>query len=182
MKPSPCQGCPLIAADGPVWGVGPKPAQIMLVGEAPGQEELARHEPFVGPSGRILNLALKAAGIVRANCYITNSVKCVAWDHKPTPRELEFCRKAWLVGEIAEVKPNVIVAIGQYALETLLPDGVDRKILSWRGAILEAMGEDHSNGSSSVGDANVERPCAAEIRPGESGSGSVVGSGSAEAG
>ena len=126
-----------------VFAVGPKNAQIMLVGEAPGIEEQRTRVPFVGGSGRILNYMLSDAGIDRAECRIDNVVNIrppgnnfgVFYADKarkhPLPILLEHRER--LYKEIASVKPNVIVALGAEALKAL----TDRNYIGkWRGSIL----------------------------------------------
>jgi len=139
VKPERCKGCPLYDAPGPVFGVGPEDAKIMLVGEAPGGEEVVAKVPFVGPAGRVLGVAAHAAGLDRAACYTTNAVKCLppkrGDSHRPTADEIRYCRAAWLEEEIAKVKPTVIVAIGGTALESFV--GEEREITKWRGAVLQ---------------------------------------------
>ena len=99
----------------------------MLVGEQPGDaEDLAGH-PFVGPAGKLLDLALEEAGIDRAAVYVTNVVKHFKWEprgkrriHKrPSANEIAACRP-WLDTEIAIVKPRVLVCLGATAAQALL--------------------------------------------------------------
>jgi len=106
-----------------VSGAGPASAQMMLVGEQPGDEEDLQGRPFVGAAGRLLRGALVDAGIDIDNVYLTNAVKHFNWEprgkrriHKtPAQREIAACR-AWLDEEIARVDPEVIVALGATAL------------------------------------------------------------------
>jgi DNA polymerase len=98
----------------------------MLVGEQPGDEEDRRGLPFVGPAGRVLDDALEQAGISRAETFVTNAVKHFKWEprgkrrlhKKPRAQEVAAC-EYWLSGEIARVKPRVIVALGTTALYAL---------------------------------------------------------------
>ena len=109
-----------------VEGIGPKDAHLMLVGEQPGDEEDLRGKPFVGPAGRVLDAALAAADIPREAIYITNAVKHFKWEprgkrrlHKrPDAREIDACHD-WLLGEIEQVRPRVVVALGATALRAL---------------------------------------------------------------
>lgn len=109
-----------------VAGEGPCPAKIMLVGEQPGDEEDLRGAPFVGPAGKVLDGALQAAGMRRREVYVTNAVKHFKWEprgkrrlHKrPSAAEVRACN-GWLQGEIANVNPAVIVALGASALRAL---------------------------------------------------------------
>jgi len=101
----------------------------MLVGEQPGdKEDLAGH-PFVGPAGRILDEALEAAGIDRAEVYVTNVVKHFNWvpaergkrriHKKPRYSEIQACRP-WLDAEIAVTRPRVIICLGATAAQSML--------------------------------------------------------------
>lgn len=101
-------------------GTGPTPAKIMIVGEAPGQDEDKRGVPFIGPSGKLLSTVLAELGIPREDVYITNSVKCATAEEnqKPSKREIGLCR-AYLIDEIARVNPNVICTLGATALESV---------------------------------------------------------------
>jgi uracil-DNA glycosylase family 4 len=101
-------------------GFGNKNAKIMLVGECPGQEEDQKNQPFVGRSGKMVNDNLMSIGIKREDCFITNAVRCATSDNS-TP-EASVCKtcKQYLVDEIKEVKPEIIVAIGSKAMESVL--------------------------------------------------------------
>jgi DNA polymerase len=114
-----------------VFGEGPVPAPLMLVGEQPGdREDLAGH-PFVGPAGRLLDEALLAAGIDRRAVYVTNAVKHFKWEPRGTRRihkrpnagEVAACRH-WLDQEIDHVRPEVVVAMGATAVRPLFPGKV----------------------------------------------------------
>jgi uracil-DNA glycosylase len=123
-----CRACDLWRnATQTVFGEGPADAQLMLVGEQPGdREDLAGH-PFVGPAGRVLDDALAAAGIDRDGVYVTNAVKHFKWrargkrriHDKPNRAEVAACRP-WLEGELAIVKPRVLVLLGATAAQALL--------------------------------------------------------------
>ncbi|MDB5854084.1 MAG: uracil-DNA glycosylase [Herminiimonas sp.] len=123
-----CRRCELWRdATQAVGGEGPRHAPIMLVGEQPGDaEDLAGH-PFVGPAGKLLDQALKQAGIARDKVYVTNAVKHFKWEprgkrriHKtPAQREIVACR-FWLDEELREVAPKVVVALGATALKAVL--------------------------------------------------------------
>src|SRR2546422_9820873 len=115
-----CQACPLWAnATQTVFGAGDPHARVMLVGEQPGDEEDKKGLPFVGPAGRLLDRALEAAGVDREHLYVTNAVKHFKWQlrgkrrlHKtPAQPEVEACAP-WLQGEIAAIKPQVLVCLG----------------------------------------------------------------------
>jgi uracil-DNA glycosylase len=123
-----CRGCPLYRnATQTVFGEGARDAELMLVGETPGdQEDLAGH-PFVGPAGRVLDEALAAVGIDRKNVYVTNAVKHFKWEprgkrrlhKKPTAREAAACRP-WFLAELEAVEPRTIVCLGATAAQALL--------------------------------------------------------------
>jgi uracil-DNA glycosylase len=124
-----CRGCALwIPATQTVFGEGPSKAQVMLVGEQPGDQEDRAGHPFVGPAGRLLDSALDEAGIDRSKVYVTNSVKhfkFVAIERgrrlhkKPNAAEIRACNP-WLQEEIRIIKPRVIVALGATAAQALL--------------------------------------------------------------
>jgi DNA polymerase len=139
-----CERCDLYrCATQTVFGEGPVPAPMMLVGEQPGDEEDKRGAPFVGPAGRVLDDALEAAGIDRGTVYVTNSVKHFKWEargkrriHKrPNTTEIEAC-SPWLREEVAHVHPGVIVAMGATAVRAVL--GRARAIVSLRGQVLDS--------------------------------------------
>lgn len=117
-----------------VPGVGDTGAEWMFVGEAPGAEEDARGEPFVGQAGRLLDNMLAALGMQRAsNVYIANVLKCrPPGNRTPEPREVDACRP-YLDRQIALIRPKLIVALGRSAATTLL--GVDATIASLRGRV-----------------------------------------------
>jgi len=122
-----CRACDLYArATQTVFGEGPRRAEVMMVGEAPGdQEDLAGH-PFVGPAGRLLDRALEQAKIERRLVYLTNVVKHFKWEprgkrrlHKrPLPSEIAACMP-WLRMEIDLVRPEIIVCLGATAGQAL---------------------------------------------------------------
>jgi uracil-DNA glycosylase len=122
-----CRRCDLWkGATQAVPGEGAQRARLMLVGEQPGDEEDRRGHPFVGPAGRLLDAAIAAAGLERADLYITNAVKHFKWEprgkrrlhKKPGIGEIRAC-SVWLEQEIAEVGTQVIVALGATALRAL---------------------------------------------------------------
>src|SRR5438067_2448481 len=123
-----CQGCPLFQnATQTVFGQGRRDARIFLVGEQPGNDEDRQGKPFVGPAGRILDEALAAASIDRADAYVTNVVKHFKWVAKgkrrmhktPSAREIAACLP-WLEKEIELIKPEVLVCLGATAAQALL--------------------------------------------------------------
>jgi uracil-DNA glycosylase len=117
-----------------VPGVGDAHAHWLFVGEAPGAEEDAKGEPFVGQAGRLLDNMLAALGMRRgANVYIANVLKCrPPGNRTPSPLETESCRP-YLDRQIALIRPKLIVALGKSAATTLL--NVDATIASLRGRI-----------------------------------------------
>jgi DNA polymerase len=123
-----CTACPLYRhATRTVFGEGPTPAGLMLVGEQPGDREDREGRPFVGPAGRVLAEALAAADIPRDQVYVTNAVKHFKWEprgkrrlhSKPNAVEIHACN-GWLEAEVALVKPQVILCLGATAAQTLL--------------------------------------------------------------
>jgi DNA polymerase len=141
-----CRGCDLWKiGTQTVFGEGPARATMMLVGEQPGNEEDLSGEPFVGPAGKLLDRALAAAGIDRRSVYVTNAVKHFKWEpqgkrrihKKPSGREIRACRP-WLDAELESVKPDVVVALGATAAQTLL--GPRFRVTEQRGELLKALG------------------------------------------
>ncbi len=137
-----CHGCPLYAdATQAVFGEGVPDAEVMLVGEQPGDKEDIAGRPFVGPAGRLLDEALDEAGSDRALTYVTNAVKHFKWQRrgkrrihqKPTWTESTACRP-WLEAELEAVRPRVLVALGATAAQSLL--GKDFRVTKQRGEIL----------------------------------------------
>jgi uracil-DNA glycosylase len=125
-----CQACDLYRnATQTVFGEGGEGARLMLVGEQPGDREDIAGEPFVGPAGRLLDEALEAAGVDRAAVYVTNVVKHFKWrrapsgkrrlHQKPDRGEVEACRP-WLEGEVARVRPQLLVLMGATAAQAVL--------------------------------------------------------------
>jgi uracil-DNA glycosylase family protein len=110
-----------------VFGEGAETAEIVFVGEQPGDNEDLEGRPFVGPAGRVLDDGLEAAGIDRSLAYVTNAVKHFKWvgrgkrriHQKPNAAELAACRP-WLDAELAVVQPKVLVALGATAAQALL--------------------------------------------------------------
>src|SRR4051812_15905362 len=139
-----CKACDLYKrGTQTVFGEGPRKAEVMMVGEQPGDaEDLAGH-PFVGPAGRLLDTALKEAGIDRRRVYVTNVVKHFKWEPrgkrrihaKPNAGEIRACRP-WLETEIALVKPRVLVCLGATAAQALL--GKAFKVSKQRGELVDS--------------------------------------------
>jgi DNA polymerase len=115
-----------------VPGVGVADAEWLFIGEAPGAEEDARGEPFVGPAGRLLDNMLAALGLARErNVYIANVLKCRPPNNRtPEPGETEACRP-YLERQVELIRPKLIVALGKSAASLLL--GTDATIASLRG-------------------------------------------------
>ena len=106
----------------PVPGVGPVPAQIMVVGESPGEREDETGVPFTGQTGRLLNHLLDMAGLQRTDVYLTNITKCPTTNEAP-PHLVAHCAKEWLDGlEMGLVQPRYVVAMGQAAIRHILDD------------------------------------------------------------
>src|SRR4051812_30753435 len=123
-----CRDCPLWEkATQTVFGEGSARAEVMLVGEQPGDQEDLQAHPFVGPAGQLLDRALAEAGVDRGTVYVTNAVKHFKWEprgkrrlHKtPAQREIDACRQ-WLEGEIRVIRPRVIACLGATAAKALL--------------------------------------------------------------
>ena len=122
-----CRNCDLWRnATQAVAGVGPADAALMLVGEQPGDQEDLSGVPFTGPAGKVLDDAMRQAGVDREQAYLTNAVKHFKWEprgkrriHKtPAQREVDACNP-WLRKELASVAPTVVVALGSTALRAL---------------------------------------------------------------
>jgi uracil-DNA glycosylase len=144
-----CRGCPLYAdATQAVFGEGAAQAEVMLVGEQPGDKEDLAGRPFVGPAGRLLDEALAEAGIDRSRAYVTNAVKHFKWQgrgqrrihQKPTWSESVACRP-WLEAELAAVGPRVVVALGATAAQSLL--GKDFRVTKQRGEPVDSPLAEH---------------------------------------
>jgi DNA polymerase len=138
-----CRGCDLYKdAEQVVFGAGPRSAELMLVGEQPGDREDREGEPFVGPAGRLLDRALLEAGVQRERVYLTNAVKHFKWRPKgkrrlhQTPRagEVSACRP-WLEAELEAVQPTAVLALGATAVRSIF--GTKVKVTKDRGRILE---------------------------------------------
>jgi uracil-DNA glycosylase family protein len=139
-----CRACDLWRrATQTVFGEGKTVADVMLVGEQPGNEEDLSGHPFVGPAGRILSDALARAGIDRNRTYVTNVVKHFKWEPRgkrriharPKASEIGACRP-WLDAEIAVVGPRIIVCLGATAAKTLL--GSSFRVSVDRGRFVES--------------------------------------------
>jgi uracil-DNA glycosylase family protein len=138
-----CTRCPLYRpATQTVFGEGPADATMMLVGEQPGDQEDRAGRPFVGPAGRLLDRALAAAGIDRADTYVTNAVKHFKFEargkarihKKPDRSEVAACRP-WLDRELEVVVPDLVVLLGATAAQALL--GGAFRVTRERGQLIE---------------------------------------------
>lgn len=124
-----------------VFGDGAQRIKVMFVGEQPGNEEDLTGKPFVGPAGRLFDNSLEAAGIDRKQTYVTNVVKHFKWEprgkrrihKKPNASQIAACRP-WLEAEIALIKPEVIVALGATAAQSLL--GAQFRVTKQRGEFI----------------------------------------------
>jgi len=139
-----CTACPLyLAATQTVFGEGLQRADVMLVGEQPGDREDLEGRPFVGPAGRLLDEALLEAGIDRDAAYVTNVVKHFKFEprgkrrihQKPNWNEIGACRP-WLDAELAVVSPTALVCLGATAAQALL--GRQFRVTRERGRMLES--------------------------------------------
>ena len=137
-----CRACHLYKnATQTVFGEGPRKAEVMLVGEQPGDAEDLAGQPFVGPAGKLLDRALADAGIDRRLVYVTNVVKHFKFEPrgkrrihaKPNSAEIAACRP-WLETEIALVTPRVLVCLGATAAQALL--GKSFKVTTQRGTFV----------------------------------------------
>jgi uracil-DNA glycosylase len=141
---APCTKCPHLARfrTQTVFGVGNPDADLMFIGEAPGFDEDAQGEPFVGRAGQLLTKIITAMGFTRAEVYIANVLKCRPdmpagrpGNRPPTPEEMQTCLP-YLTEQIAIIQPKVLVALGATAVEGLL---------GTRGAMRDLRGRWHSH-------------------------------------
>jgi uracil-DNA glycosylase len=143
-----CRGCDLwLNATQTVFGEGPRGADVMFVGEQPGDQEDLKGHPFVGPAGRLLDAALEEAGIDRRKVYVTNAVKHFKFvrkeltrrrlHKKPSAGEVRACNP-WLQEEIRLVHPKMIVALGSTAAQALL--GSSFRVTEKRGRLVQSDG------------------------------------------
>jgi len=139
-----CRGCHLWqVGTQTVFGEGSREAQVMFVGEQPGDQEDRAGRPFVGPAGKLFDDALEAAGIDRSVTYVTNAVKHFKWQargkrrihQKPNWAEMTACRP-WLESELSVLKPRVLVLLGATAAQTLL--GRQFRVTQSRGQLIDS--------------------------------------------
>jgi uracil-DNA glycosylase family protein len=141
---SECTACPLYKnATQTVFGEGPRNTPMMLVGEQPGDSEDSSGKPFVGPAGKLMERALKDAGIDRRKVYVTNTVKHFKWEprgkrrihQKPNSRDIAACRP-WLEAELRLVKPKLVVCLGATAAQAIF--GPSFRVTRDRGKVLSS--------------------------------------------
>jgi uracil-DNA glycosylase len=139
-----CRGCDLWErGTQTVFGEGVPGAEIMLVGEQPGDREDVEGRPFVGPAGRLLDESLEEAGIERDDVYITNIVKHFKWEprgkrrihKKPNLVEVAAC-KPWFEAELQQVAPQILVCLGATAAQAIL--GPSFRVTKQRGMFVNS--------------------------------------------
>ncbi len=126
-----------------MFGAGPAPAPLMLVGEQPSDREDRAGLPFVGPAGQLLRRLLVDVGIAPDSIYLTNVVKHFKWlprgkrriHERPNAREIAACRP-WLDAELAVVRPNILLCLGATAAQALLGKSV--RVSRQRGQLLQS--------------------------------------------
>ena len=139
-----CTACPLYKnATQTVFGEGPRNAEVVFVGEQPGDQEDLQGKPFIGPAGQLLDRAMAEAGIDRTKVYVTNAVKHFKWEPRgkrrlhqtPTSRDIAACRP-WLEAELTVLKPKVLVCLGSTAAKTIM--GPAARVTRERGQKLQS--------------------------------------------
>lgn len=140
-----CRGCDLYQdATQAVFGAGPPEADVVIVGEQPGDKEDRTGQPFVGPAGRLLDRALEQAGIDRERVYVTNAVKHFKFvpaergkrriHQKPSRGQILACRP-WLQAELGSIAPELVIVLGSTAAQSLL--GPSFRVTQRRGERIE---------------------------------------------
>jgi len=139
-----CRACPLWRrATQTVFGEGPITADLLIVGEQPGDQEDHQGRPFVGPAGRLLDACLEQAGIDRSDVYVTNVVKHFKWEprgkkrihQKPNSSEIAACRP-WLDAEIALIQPKLLLCLGATAAQAIF--GSSFRVTRSRGTFVSS--------------------------------------------
>jgi DNA polymerase len=139
-----CTACPLHeTGTQTVFGEGTSKAEVVFVGEQPGDQEDLQGKPFVGPAGKLFDKALEDAGIDRGQVYVTNVVKHFKWQargkrrihQKPNWSEIAACRP-WLEAELEVVEPRVLVCLGATAAQALI--GRDFRVSRQRGELVDS--------------------------------------------
>jgi len=146
-----CTRCDLYRdATQTVFGEGPVPARLVLIGEQPGDREDREGHPFVGPAGHLLDRALDAAGVDRTTVYVTNAVKHFKWKRgtgkvrlhqKPNREEVRACTP-WWEAELAAVSPELVVLLGATAAQAVL--GPQVRVTRDRGVVMEHDDRDYA--------------------------------------
>lgn len=122
-----CTACPLFKnATQTVFGEGTRNAEIVFIGEQPGDQEDRAGHPFVGPAGQLLDRAMEEVGIDRDKCYVTNVVKHFKWEPRgkrrlhqtPNARDIAACRP-WMEAELSIIKPEILVCLGATAAKAI---------------------------------------------------------------
>ncbi len=136
-----CERCKLCSGrTNIVFGVGSPNADIMFIGEGPGQDEDVKGEPFVGRAGQLLTRMIEAMGLKRDDVYIANIVKCRPPNNRnPEPSEIETCYP-FLLRQIATVSPKMLIGLGNVAVKALL--GTEMGITRLRGQFHQVAGID----------------------------------------
>jgi DNA polymerase len=138
-----CEGCGLYRkATQTVFGEGPEAAELVVVGEQPGDREDRDGQPFVGPAGQLLDDLLDDAGIDRETTYVTNAVKHFKWiakgkrriHQRPDAAEIAACRP-WLEAELALLEPQVLLCLGATAAKAVI--GPSFRVTRDRGRFLD---------------------------------------------
>jgi uracil-DNA glycosylase len=121
-----------------VFGEGNERADLVFVGEAPGEEEDLQGRPFVGRAGKLLDQLIRKVGLEREDVFICNVLKCrPPRNRDPEPKEVDACRE-YLFSQLALISPKVICTLGRHAYNTLF--GTDERITKIRGIFTEYMG------------------------------------------
>ena len=124
-----------------VFGVGNLNADLMFVGEAPGEDEDKQGEPFVGRAGQLLTKIIEAIGMTREQVYIANVIKCrPPGNRNPEPDEVMTC-EPYLFEQLGIIRPTIVVALGKFAAQSLLrtTEPITKlrgRVFEWRGASL----------------------------------------------
>ncbi len=137
-----CAGCTRCALcqtrHNVVFGVGPRDADVMFVGEGPGEQEDLRGEPFVGAAGKLLDEMLSIIDLSRENCYIANIVKCrPPHNRDPLPAEQDACI-GYLRAQMELIRPKILVCLGRIAAMRLIRE--DYRITREHGSWVEKNG------------------------------------------
>ena len=112
----------------PVPGTGNPEAEVMLIGEGPGEHEDEQGLPFVGPSGQLLRELITAAGLDIEDMYLANVIKCrPPFNRDPSAHEIKTCLP-FLDAQIKAINPKLILALGRYAMVQFMPDGLITKL------------------------------------------------------